>query len=63
MGSASGLICTIGSTFFLFSFRLSGIDTIPNATMQALIAYPWPGNVRELENIIERAVMTRTSTC
>ncbi len=33
------------------------IDTIPNATMQALIAYPWPGNVRELENVIERGVI------
>lgn len=33
------------------------IDTIPDATMQALIAYPWPGNVRELENVIERGMI------
>ncbi|MCH8148233.1 MAG: sigma 54-interacting transcriptional regulator [Planctomycetes bacterium] len=33
------------------------IDTIPNATVQALIAYPWQGNVRELENVIERGVI------
>ena len=33
------------------------IDQIPQATMNALIAYPWPGNVRELQNLIERAVI------
>jgi len=33
------------------------IDTIPAATMNALIEYHWPGNVRELENVIERAVI------
>ncbi len=33
------------------------IDTIPKATMNALVAYAWPGNVRELQNIIERAVI------
>ena len=32
-------------------------DTIPSATMEALVAYPWPGNVRELQNLIERAVI------
>jgi formate hydrogenlyase transcriptional activator len=33
------------------------IDPIPQATMDALIAYHWPGNVRELQNLIERAVI------
>lgn len=33
------------------------VDQIPQATMNALIAYSWPGNVRELQNLIERAVI------
>jgi formate hydrogenlyase transcriptional activator len=33
------------------------IDTIPNATMEALLDWHWPGNVRELENFIERCVI------
>jgi formate hydrogenlyase transcriptional activator len=33
------------------------IDQIPQATMNAFIAYPWPGNVRELQNLTERAVI------
>jgi formate hydrogenlyase transcriptional activator len=33
------------------------IETIPNATMQALQRWHWPGNVRELENFIERSVI------
>lgn len=33
------------------------VETIPKATMNALVAYAWPGNVRELQNIIERAVI------
>jgi formate hydrogenlyase transcriptional activator len=33
------------------------IETIPAATMAALVRYPWPGNVRELQNVIERAVI------
>lgn len=33
------------------------IETIPPATMQALLKWPWPGNVRELENFIERSVI------
>lgn len=33
------------------------IDTIPNATMDALTNWHWPGNVRELENFIERSVI------
>ncbi len=37
------------------------IDTIPQAVMDALLAYPWPGNVRELENVIERGVILSRS--
>ncbi len=33
------------------------IESIPSATMDALVHYPWPGNVRELQNIVERAVI------
>ncbi len=33
------------------------IETIPSATIDALVDYSWPGNVRELQNIIERAVI------
>ena len=33
------------------------IDTIPNATMDALVNWHWPGNVRELENFVERSVI------
>jgi transcriptional regulator with GAF, ATPase, and Fis domain len=33
------------------------IDTIPNATMDALRNWHWPGNVGELENFIERSVI------
>jgi len=33
------------------------IDTIPSATMDALMNWHWPGNVRELENFIERSVI------
>ena len=33
------------------------IEQIPEATMNAFIAYGWPGNVRELQNLIERAVI------
>jgi DNA-binding NtrC family response regulator len=33
------------------------IETIPPATMQALVKWPWPGDVRELENLIERSVI------
>jgi formate hydrogenlyase transcriptional activator len=33
------------------------IEQIPQATMNAFIAYDWPGNVRELQNLIERAVI------
>ena len=33
------------------------IETIPTATMNALIEWEWPGNIRELQNFIERAVI------
>jgi len=38
------------------------IETIPSATMEALIRWPWPGNVRELENFIERSVILTEGT-
>ena len=38
------------------------IETIPEATMEALKRWKWPGNIRELENFLERAViLTRGS--
>lgn len=33
------------------------IESVPQATLDALTAYPWPGNVRELANVIERSVI------
>jgi formate hydrogenlyase transcriptional activator len=33
------------------------IETIPEATMEALKRWRWPGNIRELENFLERAVI------
>ena len=36
------------------------IESIPSATMDALVRYPWPGNVRELQNVVERAVILTT---
>ena len=33
------------------------IETIPSATMEALVRYPWRGNIRELQNVVERAVI------
>jgi PAS domain S-box-containing protein len=33
------------------------VESIPAATMQALVKWHWPGNIRELENFIERAVI------
>jgi Nif-specific regulatory protein len=38
------------------------VETIPQKTMDALLAYPWPGNVRELENMIERSVILAHSS-
>ena len=41
-----------------FSRRMSKqIETIPSATMSALVGWDWPGNVRELENLMERSVI------
>jgi transcriptional regulator with GAF, ATPase, and Fis domain len=38
------------------------IETISDATMEALKQWKWPGNIRELENFLERAViLTRGS--
>lgn len=37
------------------------ITSVPNAVLDALIAYDWPGNVRELENIIERGLIVSKS--
>jgi len=33
------------------------IETIPDATMDALVNWKWPGKIRELENLLERAVI------
>lgn len=38
------------------------IETVPNATMEALCNWHWPGNVRELENFIERSVILTEGT-
>jgi transcriptional regulator with GAF, ATPase, and Fis domain len=38
------------------------IDTIPTENMVALQQYSWPGNIRELRNLVERAMITATST-
>jgi formate hydrogenlyase transcriptional activator len=41
-----------------FTRRMSKqIETIPVATMNALVNWEWPGNVRELENLMERSVI------
>jgi formate hydrogenlyase transcriptional activator len=32
-------------------------QTIPPATMDAMLSYNWPGNVRELQNFVERGVI------
>jgi formate hydrogenlyase transcriptional activator len=33
------------------------IQTIPDATMEAITRHEWPGNIRELQNFIERAMI------
>ena len=38
------------------------IETIPDATMEALVEWKWPGNIRELENLLERAVILTRGT-
>jgi formate hydrogenlyase transcriptional activator len=38
------------------------IESIQASTMEALKNYYWPGNIRELRNVIERFLITNTST-
>jgi formate hydrogenlyase transcriptional activator len=38
------------------------IESIQAATMEAFKNYYWPGNIRELRNVIERFLITNTST-
>ena len=41
-----------------FSLRMDRhIESIPHATMDALLKWDWPGNIRELENLMERSVI------
>ncbi|MGA2114596.1 MAG: sigma-54 dependent transcriptional regulator [Bryobacteraceae bacterium] len=40
----------------------SRVESITEAGMEKLVAYPWPGNVRELENVIERGLVMCTGT-
>jgi transcriptional regulator with GAF, ATPase, and Fis domain len=43
--------------------KASGANlTVPDDTMQALMAHDWPGNVRELRNVLERAVYLASAT-
>ena len=43
--------------------KASGVSlTVPDDTIQALMAHDWPGNVRELRNILERAVYLARAT-
>jgi DNA-binding NtrC family response regulator len=44
-----------------FSSELRREDfIIPDEIVNLLQVYPWPGNVKELENVIRRAMITRT---
>jgi DNA-binding NtrC family response regulator len=36
--------------------------TVPDDTMQGLIAHDWPGNVRELRNVLDRAIYMARAT-
>jgi predicted ATPase len=38
------------------------IESIPRATLDALMAYSWPGNVRELRNIVERCFIVSSGS-
>ena len=38
------------------------IENISKADITRLSAYPWPGNIRELKNVIERSVISATTT-
>ena len=33
------------------------VQTIPQETVEAMLAYDWPGNIRELQNFMERGVI------
>jgi PAS domain S-box-containing protein len=39
-----------------------GIETIPQAVMDALQSYSWPGNIRELQNLLERSVIVSSGS-
>lgn len=50
---------------FLLQLRATlgkNVDTVSNATMQALLAHKWPGNIRELKNALEFAVIRCAGT-
>jgi transcriptional regulator with GAF, ATPase, and Fis domain len=36
--------------------------TVPDDTMQGLVAHDWPGNVRELRNVLDRAIYMARAT-
>ncbi len=38
------------------------LESIPSATMEAMLNYDWPGNIRELQNFMERGVILSTGT-
>ncbi len=38
------------------------VTSVPTTAMEALELYHWPGNVRELENVIERALISSSSS-
>ena len=38
------------------------IDKIPKKVMEQLKAYDWPGNIRELRNVVERSLITSSSS-
>jgi transcriptional regulator with GAF, ATPase, and Fis domain len=38
------------------------IDKIPTKVMEQLKAYDWPGNIRELRNVVERSLITSSSS-
>lgn len=36
------------------------VEHIPDATMEAMLAYDWPGNIRQLQNFVEHGVIVST---
>jgi transcriptional regulator with GAF, ATPase, and Fis domain len=38
------------------------IDKTPKKVMEQLKAYDWPGNIRELRNVVERSLITSSSS-